>query len=585
MAGISESSRRQRALNQLAAVVQESVDETAIVARVAAGLGELGLGSVLALFGREPADLVVRSVAHLPQLRVTSLGALEPGGRLSLDASPALARAVATGEAQLGPLTETGDRSGLLGAPLSARGQRLGLLVVFGAGFTRADRESVATFATHVAIALDNVRLRLQGERRAARLEELHQLTAEAAGATDPHRLARIVVERSSRLLGTGHATVWALNSTQDELRNLASYGLRPPSQGSRRRLDQGVGARAIRERRTIVADDYSRDPDAMPDAIERGVYAIIAAPLLIGDRVLGTFQVQSHEPRVWTPEDIQLVELLAQQVAVALEQTRLLSEAQRRADQLQKLHEVALRFAVEPEERSLLRAVIEAAALLLGSNDGRIYGRIWLYEPVSHEVVCAAIAGNAFFPVGTRRSADIGATGVTLRERRTVALSSYANWPGAVPEYRTLGTGASLTVPLLTVDVPLGVLSLDDREAHDWLPADVALVELLAQQATAAIVNARRRAAEQEAARLDGVLRLANTATHELNNPLAVVAGYAELLGTLDDPERIKGYASKIRVASLELAERTRRLGNVTRITDNPVFPGQGLLDIESSR
>ena len=114
-----------------------------------------------------------------------------------------------------------------------------------------------------------------------------------------------------------------------------------------------------------------------------------------------------------------------------------------------------------------------------------------------------------------------------------------------------------------------------------------------LAREAAAEVAQVRDELASQHAAaeraRLDGALLVARTAAHQLNNALAPVVGYAELLamlpGVRENPTA-RSYAAQIGEAAGCAAELVQRLQRIVRLeeTPSPLGPDKPILDLDRS-
>ena len=114
-----------------------------------------------------------------------------------------------------------------------------------------------------------------------------------------------------------------------------------------------------------------------------------------------------------------------------------------------------------------------------------------------------------------------------------------------------------------------------------------------LLEEASAEVAKARDAAARQdeaaERARLDGALLVARTAAHQLNNALAPIVGYAELLGTLPAVRHdltARTYAAQIGESATSAAHLVLRLQRIVRLeeTPSPLGPDKPLLDLDRS-
>jgi diguanylate cyclase (GGDEF)-like protein/PAS domain S-box-containing protein len=136
----------------------------------------------------------------------------------------------------------------------------------------------------------------------------LHEIAIAVGGVLDPVELARIVVERAETLLGGDAASVYLCDPPRETLQLLHSSD----SAESTHLDTQGATAQAA----TLGV------PIQVPNHL--------AVPLRVADRTTGALSVCFHSPRLCATDEIELLVLLAAQVAPALEAARLYAEAQR---------------------------------------------------------------------------------------------------------------------------------------------------------------------------------------------------------------------------------------------------------------
>ena len=122
--------------------------------------------------------------------------------------------------------------------------------------------------------------------------------------------------------------------------------------QGMCCRLGEGIAGRVAQTGKAVLVDDISTDPcTAYPDLINaEGLRAFASVPLRAKEKVLGVMNIASHEPRKFSSGDIQLLESIAAQIAIAIENARLHQEVQRK-DEIrgELLREI---FSIQEEER-----------------------------------------------------------------------------------------------------------------------------------------------------------------------------------------------------------------------------------------
>jgi signal transduction histidine kinase/ActR/RegA family two-component response regulator len=161
------------------------------------------------------------------------------------------------------------------------------------------------------------------------------------------------------------------------------------------------------------------------------------------------------------------------------------------------------------------------------------------------------------------------------VRSRRPVAVDEVTD-----ERWLVFGARALLMVPLLRQDTVLGTIHLDQAEPYHWTQAQIDFAMTIANQAALAADNARlyeqvrsqlrelqeTQAQLLQAGKMAAVGKLVAGVAHELNNPLAVVLGQADLLTqSTRDPDVLKR-TDKIRTSARRAAKIVRELTTFAR-------------------
>ena len=241
-------------------------------------------------------------------------------------------------------LREKGVKS-LLGVPLVFGNRVLGVLHVGTLSprdFTPEDVELLEVFANAASIAIEHARLFAAEREARMRLERLEAVTDAALGYLELDELLAELLARTRELLETDTAAVLLLDETGRELVPRAAVGLEEElAQSFRIPVGEGFAGRIAAERRPMVLDDVDHAELLNPILREQAVKSLLGAPLTVSDTVLGVIHVGTLEPRLFTPGDQQLLELVASRAALAIEKARIHEETVR-LDQL-KLSFVAV--------------------------------------------------------------------------------------------------------------------------------------------------------------------------------------------------------------------------------------------------
>jgi CheY-like chemotaxis protein len=123
------------------------------------------------------------------------------------------------------------------------------------------------------------------------------------------------------------------LNRRTGELEPLLEEGMTPQAAGRvlyARLADNGVTGYVAATGKSYLCPDTARDAHYLPGAA--GARSSLTVPLLVGDEVIGTFNVESPRPNAFTEQDLQFTEIFSREIAQALHTLELLSAEKRSA-------------------------------------------------------------------------------------------------------------------------------------------------------------------------------------------------------------------------------------------------------------
>ncbi|HSR33737.1 MAG TPA: GAF domain-containing protein, partial [Anaerolineae bacterium] len=221
-------------------------------------------------------------------------------------------------------------------APLTIKDQVVGTLVVIGKQggkeeFGPSDLDLLVAFANQAATAINNAALLEAERKRADELDALRTTMADVTAELELSALLQAIVERAALLLNATGGEFGLYDEKSQELRIVVSYNLGKDYVGVRHKLGEGAMGRVAQTGESLIIPDYRTWEGGLNQYTQ--VCATLATPLKIGGRLVGVFTTVTTDPdRKFTSDDLHLLNLFAQQAAIAIENARLYEQAQQLA-------------------------------------------------------------------------------------------------------------------------------------------------------------------------------------------------------------------------------------------------------------
>ncbi len=286
-------------------------------------------------------------------------------GRIAAERRPILLPDVERAHVLNPILREKGIKT-LLGVPLIVRDTVIGVLHVgtlVPRDFQEADIELLRLAGERAAMAIAHANL-FEAERKARRwLEHVQAVTDAALSHLELDELLAELLDRIHSILEVDTCAILLLDEASNELVARAAVGIEEEvEQGVRIPVGGGFAGGIAAERRPIVLPDVDHAHVLNPILREKGIKTLLGVPLIVRETVIGVLHVGTLVHHHFTPDDMQLLELVGQRVALAIERSRLHEET-RWLDEL-KLNFVAV---ASHELRTPAAAVYGALAALRG--------------------------------------------------------------------------------------------------------------------------------------------------------------------------------------------------------------------------
>lgn len=277
-----------------------------------------------------------------------------------------------------------------------------------------------------------------------------------------------------------------------------------------------------------VVIGDMTIHPPAVPSmAAPHGFRAVIVVPVKAKGELLGTLALVNRQPMEFTPEVVEMITAMGNQLGIAVANARLYETQLRENKKLTALVDISSGSAQQLELESLLQRILERAATLLGA--GAAY--ISHYDATEEQVEIVAASANFTRLIGMRYPSTLGLFGQIRPQRQgRIFTRQEVVEHGYSPVLRQTGVRSALVVPLISRNELIGALSLTRHglNAAEFTPANLELMEAFASRAAVAIDNAQLL---KDLGRKNHLLQLLiEEAHHRIKNNLQMISGLLQL-------------------------------------------------------
>jgi signal transduction histidine kinase len=283
------------------------------------------------------------------------------------------------------------------------------------------------------------------------------------------------------------------LEEEKRELIALASQGVPKElaKKMARMKLGEGLEAQVIRSGIPEVIEDAAADPRVMEGLKMLGVRSMILVPLRSKGRVQGLAHIGSQQRRRFSHLDVELLQAVGSQIAMAMENSWLFTETRRQSERLRVLNELGIDLSAELSSDALLQKVVDFSRDLVEARYGAL--SVLVMEGRIGRFLTSGLGPEEVARIGPPPK-GVGLLGLLLKEGRPLRLSDMATHTSSVgfpPQHPSMKS--FLGVPIVSKGKVIGSLYLTDKEGgEDFTQADQDAVTMLAAQAAVAIENAR---------------------------------------------------------------------------------------------
>jgi GAF domain-containing protein len=352
-------------------------------------------------------------------------------------------------------------------------------------------------FANQAAGAIENARLFAAQGRRLTEIATLQELSLALAGNLELDTVLTEIARAVLQLLNVDSSTIILMEAWRgDNYRALRGRregdAIEVVAEESPAPRPGGMTYSILTTAAPLVIADALQDSRVSPTALNAGVRGSLGVPLRIGDRVLGVLYAGSDNPRVFADHEVDLVQIFANQAAVAIENARLFADQGRRLREIATLQELGMGLTATLELDTLLHAILRAVVQLLSVESSGV-----LLMDEGPDAAFRAVVGlwqdGEFVMVPDVQPPRTGGLGdIVHRSATPVVITDTESDPRVGPVTRARGIRALIGVPLRRGERVLGVLYANSLVTRQFADHEIDLLQIFANQVAVALENAR---------------------------------------------------------------------------------------------
>ncbi len=354
-------------------------------------------------------------------------------------------------------------------------------------------------------IALENRMLENAAERHADEIVSLHRISEALSAAFDTQKQFEILRDELRGLFGISGVWLAFQDAPEGRFEILSACETLPADSGPAPQV-QGLVDYVLRARAPLmIAQDFEKTSRRLSIAsADRRIRCWCGVPMHFSDGTTGVLAVADFtRENALDGAQYQLLQALASEAGVSIENARLYQREQRRARHLTLLNDVARRTSAVLDPQELCNSLCSEIRQAFGYD----LVRFETLDAARGELVVEAQEGYAEEILGRRFKLGEGLSGIAAASGEPITVNGVER----DPRYIALDSRArsSLNIPLKYGDDSLGVLVVETFRENGFSKQDAQMVLTLADQLAIALHNASAFKSAKQEAITDGLTHL----------------------------------------------------------------------------
>jgi GAF domain-containing protein len=381
-----------------------------------------------------------------------------------------------------------------MGVPLLAQGEPIGAIIVQDLesehAFDKDDLQFVIAVSNQVSSAIHNIHVLEESRRTALEFATAAEIARDISSSLDLDELLKKATELIRSRFNFYHAGIF-LKDVAGEFVAIREATGEAGAQMKRAGYKLGVGSKSIvgyvaGNGEQLVVNDTTRDATYLANPLLPDTRSEAALPLKARDQIVGVMDVQSDRAYAFSDDNLRILQILSDQLAIAVVNSELFAETQEHLAEHRLLHHITTTAASGTTLDEALQSAVNGLQVTLGGD--RV--AILLADREKKMLQVMAAVGYATDVYDLRIPIGNGITGWAAAHRRTLRVNNVLDDPRYIAS--SANSRSEMAIPLVYRSELLGVLNVESEQFSAYNETDEELLGTLGGSLAAIIANAR---------------------------------------------------------------------------------------------
>ena len=385
-----------------------------------------------------------------------------------------------------------------LGVPLISKDKTIGAMVTQtyteGVRFNQAHADLLTFVSTQVAMAIESKRAQEKILMQAERLTLLNTISNALSSTLNLDDLLEIIFQEITKAVRSDAFFIALYDMTKNELEFKINLDKGMREKAYKQTLGSGLTATVIINKKPLLIRDLEKENEHLSSAEVWGTMDLPASwlgvPILFGGDVLGVISVQMYNPNAYSVVEQELLSTIADEVALAIANSRLYASEKKRASRLTEITMLGIELTAIRNEQTMLNTLVSTTARIMESTTCTVMVLNNLMDKVS-------LAAQYGLPEGMPEDiSEILSLPSILRSIASGDPIIISNIDKDAPKLRDVLVDKKIqsffAFPMIIEGKTTGFLTLSKGDTFQPSKEEISSSQLLAERAATALENTR---------------------------------------------------------------------------------------------